>query len=88
VRAGSPFLFHVDAVNSGYVTAYGPGLSHGVVHEPAYFTINTKEAGAGTTFFSDHNFHSSRIALYFVFETINLHYALCVMPYLLFALFA
>ena len=45
--SGSPFLFHVDAVNSGYVTAYGPGLSHGVVHEPAYFTINTKEAGAG-----------------------------------------
>ncbi|XP_025106447.1 filamin-A-like isoform X3 [Pomacea canaliculata] len=44
---GSPFVFHVDAVNSGYVTAYGPGLSHGVVHEPAYFTINTKEAGAG-----------------------------------------
>ena len=48
VSSGSPFLFHVDAVNSGYVTAYGPGLSHGVVHEPAYFTINTKEAGAGT----------------------------------------
>ncbi|KAK7101856.1 filamin-A-like isoform X2 [Littorina saxatilis] len=44
---GSPFLFHVDSVNSGYVTAYGPGLSHGTVHEPAYFTINTKEAGAG-----------------------------------------
>ncbi|XP_076447622.1 filamin-A-like isoform X2 [Babylonia areolata] len=44
---GSPFLFHVDAVNSGYVTAYGPGLSHGVVFEPAIFTINTKEAGAG-----------------------------------------
>ncbi|XP_041349933.1 filamin-A-like isoform X2 [Gigantopelta aegis] len=44
---GSPFLFHVDAVNSGYVTAYGPGLSHGVVNEPAYFTINTKDAGAG-----------------------------------------
>ncbi|PVD25206.1 hypothetical protein C0Q70_15704 [Pomacea canaliculata] len=44
---GHPFVFHVDAVNSGYVTAYGPGLSHGVVHEPAYFTINTKEAGAG-----------------------------------------
>ncbi|KAL8611652.1 hypothetical protein ACOMHN_065130 [Nucella lapillus] len=44
---GSPFMFHVDSVNSGYVTAYGPGLSHGIVHEPALFTINTKEAGAG-----------------------------------------
>ncbi|XP_071084082.1 filamin-A-like isoform X4 [Haliotis cracherodii] len=44
---GSPFLFHVDAVNSGYVTAYGPGLSHGVTSEPAIFTINTKNAGAG-----------------------------------------
>ncbi|BFZ08117.1 hypothetical protein BsWGS_11156 [Bradybaena similaris] len=45
--AGSPFLFHVEAVDSGYVTAYGPGLSHGVVHEQAVFTINTRNAGAG-----------------------------------------
>ncbi|KAL3851735.1 hypothetical protein ACJMK2_015452 [Sinanodonta woodiana] len=44
---GSPYLFHVDAVNSGYVTAYGPGLSHGVVNEPSEFTIVTKDAGAG-----------------------------------------
>lgn len=44
---GSPFKFHVDAVNSGHVTAYGPGLSHGIVNEPAYFTIVTKDAGAG-----------------------------------------
>ncbi|CAL1528168.1 unnamed protein product [Lymnaea stagnalis] len=44
---GSPFLFHVEAIDSGYVTAYGPGLSHGVVHEQAVFTINTKNAGAG-----------------------------------------
>ena len=44
---GSPFLFHVEAIDSGFVTAYGPGLSHGVVHENAYFTINTKNAGAG-----------------------------------------
>lgn len=45
---GSPFLFHVEAIDSGYVTAYGPGLSHGVVYEQAVFTINTKNAGAGT----------------------------------------
>ncbi|BFZ10498.1 hypothetical protein BsWGS_13537 [Bradybaena similaris] len=44
---GSPFLFYVDAIDSGYVTAYGPGLSHGVVYEQASFTINTKNAGAG-----------------------------------------
>lgn len=45
--AGSPFKFHVDAVNSGHVTAYGPGLCHGIVNEPAEFTIVTKDAGAG-----------------------------------------
>ncbi|RUS81267.1 hypothetical protein EGW08_010971 [Elysia chlorotica] len=44
---GSPFLFHVESLDSGYVTAYGPGLSHGVVYENAVFTINTKNAGAG-----------------------------------------
>lgn len=49
--AGSPFQFHVDAVNSGFVTAYGPGLSHGVVNVPAEFTIVTKDAGAGMTLF-------------------------------------
>ena len=40
----------MDAVNSGHVTAYGPGLSHGIVNEPAYFTIVTKDAGAGIKF--------------------------------------
>ena len=44
---GSPFQFHVDAVDSGFVTAYGTGLSHGVANEPAEFTIVTKDAGAG-----------------------------------------
>ncbi|XP_077979659.1 filamin-A-like [Glandiceps talaboti] len=44
---GSPFQFHVDEIKSGQVTAYGPGLTHGVVAEPCNFTINTKEAGAG-----------------------------------------
>lgn len=45
--AGSPFKFHVDSISSGYVTAYGPGLVHGVCGEPANFTISTKGAGAG-----------------------------------------
>lgn len=45
--AGSPFKFHVDSISSGYVTAYGPGLTHGVTGEPALFTISTKGAGAG-----------------------------------------
>jgi len=44
---GSPFKFHVDSISSGYVTAYGPGLTHGVAGEPANFTISTKGAGAG-----------------------------------------
>ncbi|CRL07143.1 CLUMA_CG020138, isoform A [Clunio marinus] len=44
---GSPFKFHVDSISSGYVTAYGPGLTHGVTGEPANFTISTKGAGAG-----------------------------------------
>ena len=45
--SGSPFKFHVDSINSGYVTAYGSGLTHGVSGEPANFTISTKGAGAG-----------------------------------------
>ncbi|XP_065165587.1 filamin-A isoform X3 [Atheta coriaria] len=44
---GSPFKFHVDSISSGYVTAYGPGLTHGVTGEPTNFTISTKGAGAG-----------------------------------------
>ncbi|XP_076669355.1 filamin-A-like isoform X2 [Andrena cerasifolii] len=44
---GSPFKFHVDSLASGYVTAYGPGLIHGVCGEPGNFTISTKGAGAG-----------------------------------------
>ncbi|XP_053551937.1 filamin-A isoform X2 [Bombina bombina] len=44
---GSPLQFYVDYVNSGHVTAYGPGLIHGTVHKPAVFTVNTKDAGEG-----------------------------------------
>ncbi|XP_043237014.1 filamin-A-like isoform X4 [Amphibalanus amphitrite] len=44
---GSPFKFHVDSISSGYVTAHGPGLVHGITGEPANFTISTKDAGAG-----------------------------------------
>ncbi|KAG7454362.1 hypothetical protein MATL_G00258930 [Megalops atlanticus] len=44
---GSPLQFYVDAINSGHVTAYGPGLSHGMVNKPASFTIVTKDAGEG-----------------------------------------
>ena len=45
---GSPFKFHVDSISSGYVTAHGPGLVHGITGEPANFTISTKDAGAGS----------------------------------------
>ncbi|KAM9467521.1 filamin-C isoform 12-T12 [Clarias gariepinus] len=44
---GSPLQFYVDAINSGHVTAYGPGLSHGMINKPANFTIVTKDAGEG-----------------------------------------
>ncbi|XP_054622814.1 filamin-C-like isoform X2 [Dunckerocampus dactyliophorus] len=44
---GSPLQFFVDAVNSGHVTAYGPGLSHGIANAPATFMIATKDAGEG-----------------------------------------
>lgn len=37
----------MDAINSGHVTAYGPGLTHGMVNRPAAFTIVTKDAGEG-----------------------------------------
>uniref|UniRef100_A0A8D0A3P3 Filamin C n=1 Tax=Sander lucioperca TaxID=283035 RepID=A0A8D0A3P3_SANLU len=46
--AGSPLQFYVDAVNSGHVTAFGPGLTHGTMNTPAAFTIVTKDAGEGT----------------------------------------
>ncbi|XP_061663059.1 filamin-C isoform X3 [Syngnathoides biaculeatus] len=44
---GSPLQFFVDAINSGHVTAFGTGLSHGVANTPAIFTIATKDAGEG-----------------------------------------
>uniref|UniRef100_A0A8C5N1M7 Filamin-C-like n=1 Tax=Gouania willdenowi TaxID=441366 RepID=A0A8C5N1M7_GOUWI len=44
---GSPLQFFVDAVNSGVVTAYGPGLSFGMVNKAATFTVITKNAGEG-----------------------------------------
>lgn len=37
----------MDAINSRHVSAYGPGLSHGMVNKPATFTIVTKDAGEG-----------------------------------------
>uniref|UniRef100_A0A3P9KWS8 Filamin C, gamma a (actin binding protein 280) n=1 Tax=Oryzias latipes TaxID=8090 RepID=A0A3P9KWS8_ORYLA len=43
----SPLQFYVDAVNSGVVTAYGPGLSYGMVNKSATFTVVTKNAGEG-----------------------------------------
>ncbi|KAL7979831.1 hypothetical protein Chor_008169, partial [Crotalus horridus] len=44
---GSPIQFYVDAINARHVSAYGPGLSHGMVNKPATFTIVTKDAGEG-----------------------------------------
>ncbi|EUB63537.1 Filamin-A [Echinococcus granulosus] len=44
---GSPFKFFVDNAASGNITACGPGLSHGVTGQPAEFTVDMKNAGAG-----------------------------------------
>uniref|UniRef100_H3C4Z4 Filamin A n=1 Tax=Tetraodon nigroviridis TaxID=99883 RepID=H3C4Z4_TETNG len=44
---GSPLQFFVDYINSGNVSAYGPGLIHGTVNKPAVFTVDTKDAGEG-----------------------------------------
>ncbi|KAM7057233.1 filamin-C isoform 1-T1 [Acridotheres tristis] len=44
---GSPLQFYVDAINPRHVSAYGPGLSHGMVNKPCTFTIVTKDAGEG-----------------------------------------
>lgn len=41
----------MDSIASGHITAYGPGLTHGVSGEPSNFTIFTKGAGAGTHIF-------------------------------------
>ncbi|XP_060579330.1 filamin-C-like isoform X2 [Ruditapes philippinarum] len=44
---GSPYQFYAHPQNSKYVHAFGPGLSHGIIHRPAEFTVVTKAAGAG-----------------------------------------
>ena len=61
---GSPFQFYVDSVTAGHVTAYGPGLSHGICGKKCNFTVVTKDAGAGQilalVYFcsTDCNFHA------------------------------
>ncbi|XP_062318217.1 filamin-C-like isoform X1 [Osmerus eperlanus] len=44
---GSPLQFYVDTMNTGLVTAYGPGLCHGTVNKQATFTVITRNAGEG-----------------------------------------
>jgi filamin len=65
--AGSPFKFHVDSISSGYVTAYGPGLTHGVTGEPALFTISTKGAGAGGLSMAVEGPSKAEVGLFVVF---------------------
>uniref|UniRef100_UPI00358F87F3 filamin-C-like isoform X2 n=1 Tax=Myxine glutinosa TaxID=7769 RepID=UPI00358F87F3 len=45
--SGSPLQFYANAVSSRQVSAYGAGLSHGIVNKPATFNIVTKDAGEG-----------------------------------------
>uniref|UniRef100_A0A8C7FJZ9 Filamin C n=1 Tax=Oncorhynchus kisutch TaxID=8019 RepID=A0A8C7FJZ9_ONCKI len=44
---GSPLQFYVDAMNSGLVTAHGPGLCQGSINKPVTFIVVTKNAGEG-----------------------------------------
>ena len=46
-HTGSPLQFYVDTMNTGLVTAYGPGLCHGTVNKQATFTVITRNAGEG-----------------------------------------
>ncbi|KAJ4919300.1 hypothetical protein JOQ06_006545, partial [Pogonophryne albipinna] len=51
---GSPLQFYVDAINSGHVTAFGPGLTHGTeglslaVEGPSKAEISCKDNKDGT----------------------------------------
>uniref|UniRef100_S4RG73 Filamin C n=1 Tax=Petromyzon marinus TaxID=7757 RepID=S4RG73_PETMA len=47
IPSRSPLQFYVDEMDGPSVTAYGPGLSHGMVGKHAAFTIDTKDAGEG-----------------------------------------
>ncbi|XP_035225769.1 filamin-A-like isoform X2 [Stegodyphus dumicola] len=42
----SPFKFHVDNVGNGTLTAYGPGLVHGVAGEPCSVTVSNSKSNA------------------------------------------
>ena len=45
---GSPFVMRIwPGVDPSKCKAYGPGLRDGVVGRPSYFTIDTRNAGAG-----------------------------------------
>uniref|UniRef100_A0A915Q2T4 Calponin-homology (CH) domain-containing protein n=1 Tax=Setaria digitata TaxID=48799 RepID=A0A915Q2T4_9BILA len=44
--SGSPISFYVSNAADGYVTVYGPGLTHAVVGEPAPFTVCAKGSPA------------------------------------------
>lgn len=64
---GSPFKIYVDTIQSGYVTAHGPGLTRGIAGEPANFTIFTKETGGGkliVIFISQFVLHNCIVVLY------------------------
>lgn len=44
---GSPFYVYVNEVQAGHATAFGPGLSYGVVYSNCEFTVVTKDARIG-----------------------------------------
>jgi len=52
-------------MTAGQVTAFGPGLSHGVAGQSCNFTIVTKDAGAGQQINSSFQFMSSVVAVLF-----------------------
>ena len=48
----SPYKFHVEPIQPGRVSVYGPGLSSGLAGQPSSFTVVTKDAGPGTDYLS------------------------------------
>ena len=59
----SPFKFHVDQVQPGRVSAYGPGLSSGLAGQPTSFTVVTKDAGPGNTQSTRRTLHCLSVSL-------------------------
>ncbi len=74
----------MDYVNSGHVTAYGPGLIHGMVNKPAVFSVNTKDAGEGI---DDHILTNSAFILFRILFILFIYWRFFLTSIVLFIFF-